>query len=197
MSFPLDFPSVGVQNMTMRLRRVVAVSESPYTLDTQTYTHQGARWEAEISLPPLTHSEAREIEGFIAGLKGMEGTFRFGNPIHTSSAVLSDGSVATLSGYSVSSAAIRAEQFNTGTSGEIPVGTHFQLLNRLYITTSTKADGSAVLKFQPPLREAITSSTSLEFNLPKTSWRLASNDVGWSINQASLYGFSFACVEAI
>lgn len=187
MSFPLDFPSVGVQNMTMRLRRVVAVSESPYTLDTQTYTHQGARWEAEITLPPLTHSEAREIEGFIAGLKGMEGTFRFGNPIHTSS----------LSGYSVSSAAIRAEQFNTGTSGVIPVGTHFQLLNRLYITTSTKADGSAVLKFQPPLRDAISSSTALTFNLPKTSWRLASNDIGWSINQASLYGFSFACVEAI
>jgi hypothetical protein len=49
----------------------------------------------------------------------------------------------------------------------------------------------------PPLRSAISSSTSLDFTLPKGTWRLASNDIGWSINQASLYGFTFACVEAI
>ena len=47
---PLSFPSVGIQNMSMRLKRVVAVAESPFTLDTQVYTHQGARWEAEVSL---------------------------------------------------------------------------------------------------------------------------------------------------
>ena len=83
---PLAFPNVGIQNMSMRLKRVVAVAESPFTLDTQTYTHQGARWEAEISLPPLSHAEARSVEAFIVGLKGREGTFTFGNPLHTSSA---------------------------------------------------------------------------------------------------------------
>ena len=80
---PLAFPSVGIQNMSMRLKRVVSVSESPFTLDTQVYTHQGARWQAEISLPPLNHAEARSVEGFIVGLIGREGTFTFGNPLHT------------------------------------------------------------------------------------------------------------------
>jgi len=33
--------------------------------------------------------------------------------------------------------------------------------------------------------------------LPKSLWRLASNDIGWSTDIASMYGFSLAFVEAI
>ena len=148
---PLSFPNVGIQNMSMRLRRVVAVSESPFTLDTQVYTHQGARWEAEISLPPLTHAEAKSIEGFIIGLKGREGTFTFGNPLDTS----------TLSNNTVSSASIRAESFTLGSgTAAVSAGTYFELNNHLYCVTSDKAAGATTLNFQPPLRSAVTSSTA-------------------------------------
>ena len=187
---PLAFPSVGIQSMSMRLRRVVAVAESPFTLDTQVYTHQGARWEAEISLPPLKHgsTEAKSVEAFIVGLKGREGTFTFGNPLHTS----------TLSNNTVSSAAVRAETFELGSGTvAVPAGTYFELNSYLYMVTEDKAANEATLKFQPPLRSAVTSSLVVKYNLPKSLWRMASNDVGWSINEASIYGFSFACVEAL
>ena len=185
---PLSFPSVGIQSMSMRLRRVVAVAESPFTLDTQVYTHQGARWEAEISLPPLTHAEAKSIEGFIVGLKGREGTFTFGNPLDTS----------TLSDNTVSSAAIRAESFTLGSgTAAVSAGTYFELNSFLYCVTSDKAAGATTLNFQPPLRSAVTSSLVIKYNLPTTTWRMSSNDVGWSINEASIYGFSFSCVEAL
>ena len=185
---PLSFPSVGIQSMSMRLRRVVAVAESPFTLDTQVYTHQGARWEAEISLPPLTHAEAKSIEGFIVGLKGREGTFTFGNPLDTS----------TLSDNTVSSAAIRAESFTLGSgTAAVSAGTYFELNNYLYCVTSDKAAGATTLSFQPPLRSAVTSSLVVKYNLPTTTWRMSANDVGWSINEASIYGFSFSCVEAL
>ena len=185
---PLSFPSVGIQNMSMRLRRVVAVAESPFTLDTQVYTHQGARWEAEISLPPLTHAEAKSIEGFIVGLKGREGTFTFGNPLDTS----------TLSDNTVSSAAIRAESFTLGSgTAAVSAGTYFELNNYLYLVTSDKAAGATTLNFQPPLRSAVTSSLVVKYNLPTTTWRMSANDFGWSINEASIYGFSFSCVEAL
>ena len=185
---PLSFPSVGIQNLSMRLRRVVAVAESPFTLDTQVYTHQGARWEAEISLPPLTHAEAKSIEGFIVGLKGREGTFTFGNPLDTS----------TLSDNTVSSAAIRAESFTLGSgTAAVSAGTYFELNNYLYLVTSDKAAGATTLNFQPPLRSAVTSSLVVKYNLPTTTWRMSANDVGWSINEASIYGFSFSCVEAL
>ena len=185
---PLSFPSVGIQSMSMRLRRVVAVAESPFTLDTQVYTHQGARWEAEISLPPLTHAEAKSIEGFIVGLKGREGTFTFGNPLDTS----------TLSDNTVSSAAIRAESFTLGSgTAAVSAGTYFELNNYLYLVTSDKAAGATTLNFQPPLRSAVSSSLAVKYNLPTTTWRMSSNDVGWSINEASIYGFSFSCMEAL
>ena len=185
---PLAFPNVGIQNMSMRLRRVVAVVESPFTLDTQVYTHQGARWEAEISLPPLTHAEAKSIEGFIVGLKGREGTFTFGNPLDTS----------TLSNNTVSSAAIRAESFTLGSgTAAVTAGTYFELNNYLYCVTSDKAAGATTLNFQPPLRSAVTSSLVVKYNLPKSLWRMSSNDVGWSINEASIYGFAFSCEEAL
>ena len=187
---PLSFPSVGIQNMSMRLRRVVAIAESPFTLDTQVYTHQGARWEAEISLPPLKHgsTEAKSVEAFIVGLKGREGTFTFGNPLHTS----------TLSNNTVSSAAVRAETFELGSGTvAVPAGTYFELNSYLYMVTEDKAANEATLNFQPPLRSAVTSSLVVKYNLPTTTWRMSANDVGWSINEASIYGFSFACVEAL
>ena len=185
---PLAFPNVGIQNMSMRLRRVVAVAESPFTLDTQVYTHQGARWEAEISLPPLSHAEARSVEGFIVGLIGREGTFTFGNPLHTSTAT------ATLSAQ----ATIRSETLTTTLGGSaVSAGTYFQLGSYLYIVTADKSSGAGTLSFQPPLRETIASGQACDFTLPKSLWRMASNDVGWSINEASIYGFSFACEEAL
>lgn len=172
----------------MRLKRVVAVAESPFTLDTQVYTHQGARWEAEISLPPLSHAEARSVEGFIVGLKGREGTFTFGNPLHTSTAT------ATLSAQ----ATIRSETLTTTSGGSaVSAGTYFQLGSYLYIVTADKSSGAGTLSFQPPLRETIASGQACDFTLPKSLWRMASNDVGWSINEASIYGFSFACEEAL
>ena len=185
---PLSFPSVGIKNMSMRLNRVTSVTESPFTLDTQVAVHQGARWEAEVSLPLRNHAEARSIEAFIVGLKGQSGTFTFGNPLHTSTAT------ATLA----SAAPIRAETLSITNAGSaVSAGTYFQLGNYLYIVTADKATGAGNLNFQPPLREAIAISQACIFTLPKSTWRMASNDVGWSINEASVYGFTFACVEAL
>tara|TARA_R110000803_G_scaffold42977_1_gene92004 strand:- start:77 stop:637 length:561 start_codon:yes stop_codon:yes gene_type:complete len=185
---PLSFPNVGIKNMSMRLKRVVAVSESPFTLDTQVYAHQGARWEAEVSLPPLSHIEARSIEAFIVGLKGREGTFTFGNPLHTSTAT------STTSGTT----AIRAETLTTSAAASaVTAGTYFQLGSYLYIVTADKSSGAGTLSFQPPLRADVGSGTALDFTLPKSLWRMASNELSWSINDASFYGFSFSMTEAL
>tara|TARA_R110002073_G_scaffold282575_1_gene446830 strand:- start:1062 stop:1625 length:564 start_codon:yes stop_codon:yes gene_type:complete len=184
----LSFPTVGIQSMSMRLKRVVAVAESPFTLDTQVVAHQGARWEAEVTFPPLDHNESRAIEAFIVGLKGRENTFTFGNPLHTSTATATTSAIAN----------IRAESLTTTSGGSaVTAGTYFQQGDYLYMVTADKSSGAGTLSFQPPLRAAIASGQALTFNLPKSLWRMASNDVGWSINSTSLYGFTFACLEAL
>ena len=185
---PLAFPNVGLQSISLRLKRSVAVTSSPFTYDQQVFAHQGAIWEAEVSLPPLTHDEAQSVQAFIVGLKGRSGTFTFGHPLHTSTAT------STTTG----TAAVRAETLAT-TAGATAVtaGTYFQLGDYLYMATSDKASGAGTLRFQPPLRAAVASGTALDFTLPKSLWRLSSNDIGWSTDVASIYGFSFAFTEAL
>lgn len=186
---PLAFPSVGIKNIEMRLKRAIAVSESPFSYEQQVYEHQGARWECEVTLSPLSYAEARSVEAFIIGLKGQSGTFTFGHPLHnTTGASVGLGS----------NAGIRATQIIGGAnSSAVSAGTYFQLGDYLYIATEDKAQGGNALKFEPPLRQAISAGTACDFTLPKSLWRMASNDIGWKTDTASIYGFTFAFVEAL
>ena len=193
-TYPLTVPNHNFSSMTIRMKRVVAVSESAFTLQQQVYEHQGARWEAEVTLPPLSHSEARTWEAFFLKLHGQRGTFLMGNPLHTDAS----GTIttATVSGTNN----IRSQELViSGTNGQtILAGDYFELGSRLYqvVDNATIASDTATLNIEPPLRATVSSGT-LDFTLPKGTWRLASNDVSWNINNASIYGFTFACVEAL
>jgi len=181
-----DFPNVGIQKMTMRLSSVTAVAESPFTYEQQVYQHQGVRWEAEITLSPLTRANAKTVEAFFASLRGQATTFNLGNPLHN----VSGGS------GSVTAATIGATTLTATLSGGATVGDYFQLGTRLHIVTAVNSGGGTVT-VMPPARDTISSSTSMDFTLPKGVWRLASNQIDWDINVAGIYGFTFACVEAI
>jgi hypothetical protein len=175
------FPNIGFTSMTMRLRSATAISQSPFTYDQQVYQHQGVRWEAEVTLPPLKRAEAKQVEAFFAALRGQANTFTLGNPLHNTTAT------------GTGTGAINATTL-TGTFAGVVAGDYFQIGTALYIVT--EATSGTSINIMPPLRSA-ASSASLDFTLPKGTWRLATNQIGWSINQASLYGFTFACVEAI
>jgi len=175
------FPNIGFTSMTMRLRSATAISQSPFTYDQQVYQHQGVRWEAEVQLPPLKRSDAKQVEAFFAALRGQANTFTLGNPLHNTTAT------------GAGTGAVNATTL-TGSFAGVTAGDYFQLGTALYIVT--EATSSTAINIMPPLRVA-ASNSSLDFTLPKGTWRLATNEIGWSINQASLYGFTFACVEAI
>jgi len=176
------FPNIGFTSMTMRLRSATAISSSPFTYDQQVYQHQGVCWEAEVTLPPLKRNDAKAVEAFFASLRGQANTFTLGNPLHTTTAT---GSIV---------AGTAGATTVTGTLTGAVSGDYFEVGSALYIITDIDA---ASFDIMPPLRTTISSSTALDFTLPKGTWRLATNEIDWSINQASLYGFTFACVEAI
>lgn len=183
MAADFSFPNVGIQSMTMRLRSATAMSSSPFTFDQQVYEHPGVRWEAEIKLPPLKRSDAKAVEAFLAGLRGVSKTFSLGNPLHTTTGT---GSISAVTANSTSA---------TGTFSNVDPGDYFQLGDHLYIVTAVTS-GTAIT-IMPPARQTISTSTALDFTLPKGIWRLASNEIDWNIDQASFYGFTFACVEAL
>lgn len=178
-----DFPSIGIQSMTMRLRSAVSMSSSPFTYQQQVYEHQGVMWEAEVTLPPLTRQDAKAIEGFLAGLRGMSGTFKLGCPIHTTTAT---GAIT---------AGDIGDTEVAGTLSGADVGDYFEVNNALHIITEGASGGT--FKIMPPLRTAISTSTALDFTLPKGTWRLSTSEVNWSIDTASIYGFTIPLMEAL
>lgn len=169
------FPSsVGIRSMTMRLRSAVATNTSPFTFDQQVVAHQGVRWEAEVTLPPLKRAQAKAMEGFLASV--IQGdTFTLGNPLHDLPSA--SGSV---------SGTVGSTSVTLSVSGA-STGDYFDINDRLYVITGSS-------KIMPPLR---TSSGTCNFSEPQGTWRLASNEIDWSVDHASIYGFTFACVEAL
>lgn len=176
-----DALNIGIQSMTMRLRSATAISTSPFTFDQQVYQHQGVRWEAEVRLPPLKRVDAKKVEGFLASLRGQATSFTMSNPLHFVNAT------GTITSGSTNATTV------TGTLGGATTGDYFSVGGHLYIITDI---GSSTFDIMPPLRTA-ASNSALDFELPQGVWRLASNDIDWNIDKAGIYGFTFACVEAI
>jgi len=187
--------------MTMRLVRAVGMTESPLTLQQQVYQYDGARWEMDITLPPLTYVEARQWEAFILSLRGMSGTFIMGNPLHD--APQGTATTALLQGQAV----VRSTSINVdgASSGQtLKAGDYFQLgsgadahIHQIVQDATFDGLGQATLDVEPPLRKTYANNTALDLTFPKGVWRLSSNDIGWSVDQASLHGFTIPCVEAL
>lgn len=176
------FPNVGLTSFNMRLKSAVSVSTSPFTYTQQVYQHPGVIWEAEITLPALNRSEAKQVEGFLAGLRGSSGTFTMAHPLHTSTAN------GTITG------AVGDTSITVNMSASASVGDYFSHSGHIYIITEkTSATNYQIM---PPLRDAAATST-VDFTYPEGTWRLASNEVNWSTDVAGIYGFSLAIVEAL
>ncbi len=182
----VTFPDVPIQSMSMRLRNAVSISESPFSFAQQVYRHQGSRWEAEVTLSPLTYTQAKSFQTFLAALQGQTNTFQFGNPLHDESF-----DVTTTAGTS-------PRDTTVSVSGDaVPGGNYFQLGGYMHITIGDFAGGTGTITVEPPIRESINSGTALAFTNPKSTWRMTSNDTGWDINTAGFHSFSFSCTEAL
>ena len=199
-TYPLAIPSGGFASMSMRLRRSNAMTESVFTLQQQVYQYTGAVWEAEITLPPMSYADAKAWQAFILSLRGMRGTFLMGNPLDVSA-------TGTATGVQLNGAgAVRSTYINISGSagGTLKAGDTFSIgsgddthIHTVMQDVTLDGSGLGAIDIEPPLRTTYADNTTLDFTLPKGVWRLASNNIGWDINQASLYGFTIPCIEAI
>lgn len=80
----------------MKGMTVAGQSISPFTLQQQTYLHQGEAWAAEVTLPLMDRAEAEAWVAWGLALRGKYGTFCLGDPSGTTprgSALGNPGSV--------------------------------------------------------------------------------------------------------
>jgi len=80
-TYPLSTPtSIGIAKVTLAANNAVAVSQSPFTFKQQVIAHQGQRWSASVSIPPVRRDLAEPWVSFLMSLKGQVGTFLLGDP---------------------------------------------------------------------------------------------------------------------
>jgi hypothetical protein len=202
-SYPVTFPSIGIRSMMIRARSVVGVAQSPFTLSQQVYKHQGQAWEAEVTLPPMKRDEAEQIASFLLKMNGQYGTFLLGDPANTAPRGVGTGT-PLVNGGSQTGDSLITDGWTTSTTGILKAGDWIQLgsgsatrLHKVLDDVNSDASGNATLSIWPSLRSSPSNNAQITVSSPKGQWRLASNEIQYSIDEASVYGITFACVESL
>ena len=180
------------------IRRVVAVSESPFTGATQVQKYAKAQWYATLSLPPMKRNPAIQWQAFFMKLEGRANTFLLGDP----DAKTVTGGNAPTSISVTSSAAIGATSvtLTIGSGKKLNKGSYLQFgtgsSSRLHMVVDDNT-GNGAVTIQPPLKDAITTGTTVTFAPAKGLFRMDTNELTWNANELSNYGITFSCSEAL
>jgi len=191
-SYPLALPaSIGIANITLSANNAVAISSSPFTFQQQIIRHAGQRWTASVSIPPVRRDLAEPWIAFLLALNGPVGTFLLGDP--NAKTPRGTATSATLTGTAGSSSP------TITMIGTLLAGDYIQLgsgatatLHKVLVDRS----GNGTVEIWPALRSTVTNATVTLTNTVGR-FRLSSNQQSFSIDNASIYGINFDCVEAI
>ena len=206
--YPLSLPTtIGIAEIELRANNVVGVSQSPFTYKQQVVQHQGQRWEASVSIPPVRKDLAEEWIAFLISLKGPVGTFYLGDPnMATPRGTISAGALVTLASAASAGDETVAltksggpEKSNVLLPGDyIQIGTDSsRTLHKVLNTVDWDANGAGTADIWPHIRGTVASGTSVVHQSTTGKFRLTSGLTSWSINNASTYGISFDAVEVI
>jgi hypothetical protein len=191
-SYPLALPtSIGIAEITLSADNAVAISQSPFTFQQQVIRHPGQRWSASVSIPPVRRDLAEPWVAFLLALNGPVGTFLLGDP--NAKAPRGSATSATITG-AAGAASPTITMIGTLLAGDyIQVGTGGTATLHKVLQDRT---GTGTIEIWPALRSTVTGAT---VTLTDTvgRFRLSGNQQSFSINNASIYGISFDCVEAL
>jgi len=204
-SFPLTLPATQA-HVTAKLRKMSAVSKSvsPFTFDEQVYVFPGQLWEAEITLPKMSRTDAEAWDAFFHKLNGMEGTFYMGIPDKLSPQGVGGGS-PLVNGNGQLSNTLVVKNAPLSTNGWLNVGDMIQLgtgtSSRLYKnleTANTDGAGAVTLTVWPKVsRSAPADNDAIVVDSPVGVWRLTSNMHEWDAERATVFGVTFPVAREV
>lgn len=206
-TYPRPFPTVtGIANITLRAVNQTAMTMSPFTYKQQIHNHAGKRWEAEVQLPPMRYENAEEWIAWLLSLNGRAGTFTMGDPNRASAR----GSASTTAGTPVvngsdqTGASLSIDGLPASATGYLKAGDYIQLgsastasLYKVLTDVDTNASGEATLDLWPNILTAPSDNATVIVDSAVGRWRLNSGEQDWSINNASIYGITFAAVQVV
>lgn len=203
-TYPLALPAVtGLQSIRLFARPVVALAESPFTLQQQVQRHAGQAWGAAVSLPPMRRAAAEEWWAFLLKLNGVEGTFLLGDPAGATARGIATGT-PLVKGAGQTGNSLITDGWTVSQTGILKAGDYIQLGSgataRLYKNlndVNSDGSGDATLDIWPRLRSSPADNAPIVVSACQGVFRLESNEIAADIGAALFYGLNFGCVEAI
>lgn len=203
-TYPINLPThTGIAKIDLRAVQATSMTMSPFTYRQQVVVHPGQRWEAEISLPPMKRSDAEDWVGWLLSLRGRVGTFLLGDPL-ASTPIGEGGGTPIVRGADQTGDTLTIDGCTTSTSKWLARGDYIQLgsgsSSQLYKVTqdaTTDSFGATTLEIWPELRSSPADNATVTVDAAKGLFRLSTNEINWSINEASVFGVTFPAVEVI
>ena len=206
-TYPLAFPThTGVYGVNLVARNVIGLTSSPFTLATQVHKFQGARWEADISLPLMKREDAEVWIAFFMKLYGSIGSFLLGDP----NGATPRGSAATAAGTPVVNGAsqtgneLDVDGLPASAAGYLKAGDYIQLgsgstarLYKVLDDVNSNASGEATITVWPDLRSSPSDGAAIVVSNAKGVFQLSTPITNWQINNAGFYQMSFGAVEKL
>ncbi len=206
-TYPLSLPTItGLANIVITARNSVAVATSPFTLTTQVMQHQGSRWEASVTLPPMKRASAEEWIAFLISLNGAYGTFLLGDPLGATARGTASSAPGTplVNGTSQTGSTLNIDGAPNSATGYLKAGDYIQLgsgsgsqLYKVLVDANSNGSGQVSLDIWPSLRSSPSDNATVTVSGAKGLFRLSSSDASFSIDNASVYGINFSAVEAL
>jgi len=203
-TYPRILPTVsGIANITLRAVNQTAMSMSPFTYKQQIHNHAGQRWEAEVQLPPMKRDDAETWLAWLLSMNGRSGTFLMGDPNAANPRGALGGS-PLVNGSGQTGSSVTIDGCTPSVSGWLKAGDYIQLgststatLHKVLQDVDTNISGQATLDIWPSIRTAHADDSIVVTSNAVGRFRLNSGEQDWSVNSASVYGITFAAVEAI
>lgn len=191
-TYPFTVPaSPTFSEMTYKPITLVGVTRSPFTLQTQTFVWPGQAWAFRGVLPPI--SSDAEADAWITwklALNGQQGTFLIGPSTRKTTRGSAAGAKTVDTGAVFNSTTLPI----TGGTGAFVAGDWLQISNTLYRVLQ---NNGASVDVWPRLRSSYAAGTAITYVNPKGTFRLASNDMDWTVNLAKHTGLVVEAVEAL
>lgn len=199
-SYPVALPSTPAFNNLSIMPEVAAgIATSSFVFKQQIYRYDGDRWSLSAQYPPLTIAQAKVVKAFLLSLHGPVGTFLAGDFRNATPSGAVSGTVLVNGGSQVGYA-LNVDGLAASLTNAFKAGDDIQIGNYLYqIVKDVSANGSGQcsLDIWPALRSSPADNTVVTYTSAKGLFRLDTTNVGWSVDDVSMYDISFTAVEAL
>jgi len=206
-TYPLTLPTItGVQSVNFIARNSVGTTASPFTYEQQVFKNVGQRFEADITLPPMSRVDAEVWNTFFIKLYGQFGTFLLGDPNSATPRGTASSSAGTpvVNGASQTGDTLNIDGVPASQTGYLKAGDYIQLgttsnarIYKVLDDADSNGSGEVALTIYPDLRSTPSDGATVVVSSAVGLFRLTTPTHNWSISTDGIYSMTFGAAEAI